>query len=109
MPCEIRHRRMSAELVSGPRRRSRGGVAATFYRTVRPIVTPAHRDALGTQLSGHHGCTPHRRAVVEEEKVARIAYDLGAHIIKIAFPGEERTARLVQELGTLTRGVSFSA
>ncbi|KXF54858.1 deoxyribose-phosphate aldolase [Rhodococcus sp. SC4] len=37
--------------------------------------------------------------VVEEEKVARIAYDLGAHIIKIAFPGEERTARLVEELG----------
>ncbi|PBC47845.1 deoxyribose-phosphate aldolase [Rhodococcus sp. ACS1] len=36
--------------------------------------------------------------VVEEEKVARIAYDLGAHIIKIAFPGEERTARLVDEL-----------
>ncbi|MGH3640482.1 MAG: class I fructose-bisphosphate aldolase [Mycobacterium sp.] len=36
---------------------------------------------------------------VEEEQVARIAYDLGAHIIKIAFPGEERTARLVEELG----------
>ncbi|MGO7206159.1 deoxyribose-phosphate aldolase, partial [Rhizobium ruizarguesonis] len=33
-----------------------------------------------------------------EEKVARIAYDLGAHIIKIAFPGEERTKRLVDEL-----------
>lgn len=36
--------------------------------------------------------------IIEEEKVARIAYDLGAHIIKIAFPGEERTARLVSEL-----------
>lgn len=36
--------------------------------------------------------------VIEEEKVARIAYDLGAHIIKIAFPGEERTQRLVDEL-----------
>jgi fructose-bisphosphate aldolase, class I len=36
--------------------------------------------------------------IAEEEKVARIAYDLGAHIIKIAFPGEERTARLVTEL-----------
>ncbi len=36
--------------------------------------------------------------VIEEEKVARIAYDLGAHIIKIAFPGEERTKRLVDEL-----------
>lgn len=36
--------------------------------------------------------------IVEEEKVARIAYDLGAHIIKIAFPGEERTRRLVDEL-----------
>ncbi|EKG40174.1 deoxyribose-phosphate aldolase/phospho-2-dehydro-3-deoxyheptonate aldolase [Pseudomonas syringae pv. avellanae str. ISPaVe013] len=36
--------------------------------------------------------------IVEEEKIARIAYDLGAHIIKIAFPGEERTRRLVEEL-----------
>lgn len=36
--------------------------------------------------------------IEEEEKVARIAYDLGAHIIKIAFPGEERTKRLVDEL-----------
>ena len=36
--------------------------------------------------------------IAEEEKVARIAYDLGAHIIKIAFPGEERTKRLVEEL-----------
>lgn len=36
--------------------------------------------------------------IEEEEQVARIAYDLGAHIIKIAFPGEERTRRLVEEL-----------
>ncbi|WP_423821723.1 hypothetical protein V5738_15465 [Salinisphaera sp. SPP-AMP-43] len=36
--------------------------------------------------------------IEEEEKIARIAYDLGAHIIKIAFPGEERTRRLVDEL-----------
>jgi class I fructose-bisphosphate aldolase len=36
--------------------------------------------------------------VEQEERVARIAYDLGAHIIKIAFPGEERTKRLVEEL-----------
>ncbi|WP_198036933.1 class I fructose-bisphosphate aldolase [Nocardia sp. BMG51109] len=36
--------------------------------------------------------------IEEEEKIARIAYDLGAHIIKIAFPGEERTRRLVEEL-----------
>lgn len=42
---------------------------------------------------------PRTEAVIEqEEKVARIAYDLGAHIIKIAFPGEERTRRLVDEL-----------
>jgi fructose-bisphosphate aldolase, class I len=36
--------------------------------------------------------------IAAEEKIARIAYDLGAHIIKIAFPGEERTKRLVDEL-----------
>lgn len=42
---------------------------------------------------------PRSEEVIEqEEKVARIAYDLGAHIIKIAFPGEERTKRLTQEL-----------
>jgi len=35
----------------------------------------------------------------EEEKAARIAFDLGAHIIKIAFPGEDGTRRLVEELG----------
>jgi class I fructose-bisphosphate aldolase len=42
---------------------------------------------------------PRTEEVIEqEEKIARIAYDLGAHIIKIAFPGEERTKRLVNEL-----------
>jgi class I fructose-bisphosphate aldolase len=42
---------------------------------------------------------PRTEEVIEqEEKVARIAYDLGAHIIKIAFPGEERTKRLAEEL-----------
>ncbi|MBD8554441.1 deoxyribose-phosphate aldolase [Rhizobium sp. CFBP 8762] len=39
-----------------------------------------------------------QEVIEEEEKVARIAYDLGAHIIKIAFPGEERTKRLADEL-----------
>ena len=34
-----------------------------------------------------------------EEQAARIAFDLGAHIIKIAFPGEDGTRRLVEELG----------
>jgi class I fructose-bisphosphate aldolase len=42
---------------------------------------------------------PRSEEVIErEEGVARIAYDLGAHIIKIAFPGEERTKRLTEEL-----------
>ena len=44
------------------------------------------------------GAPRSEEVIVEEEKVARIAYDLGAHIIKIAFPGEERTKRLVEEL-----------
>ena len=44
------------------------------------------------------GAPRSEEVIVEEEKVARIAYDLGAHIIKIAFPGEERTRRLVDEL-----------
>jgi fructose-bisphosphate aldolase, class I len=45
------------------------------------------------------GAPRSEEVIDEEEKVARIAYDLGAHIIKIAFPGEERTRRLVDELG----------
>lgn len=44
------------------------------------------------------GAARSEETIVAEEKVARIAYDLGAHIIKIAFPGEERTKRLVSEL-----------
>lgn len=44
------------------------------------------------------GAPRSEEVIAQEEKVARIAYDLGAHIIKIAFPGEERTKRLVDEL-----------
>lgn len=44
------------------------------------------------------GAPRSEEVIVAEEKIARIAYDLGAHIIKIAFPGEERTKRLVEEL-----------
>ncbi len=37
--------------------------------------------------------------IVEAElEVARVAYDLGADIIKITFPGPEATAKLVAEL-----------
>jgi class I fructose-bisphosphate aldolase len=44
------------------------------------------------------GAPRSEEVIVKEEQVARIAYDLGAHIIKIAFPGEERTRRLSEEL-----------
>lgn len=44
------------------------------------------------------GAPRSEEVIVQEEKIARIAYDLGAQIIKIAFPGEERTKRLVSEL-----------
>lgn len=36
--------------------------------------------------------------VAAEFEVARVAYDIGADIIKIAFPGADTTAKLVQEL-----------
>ena len=39
-----------------------------------------------------------REVLQEEFEISRIAYDLGADIIKIAFPGAEATARLVDEL-----------
>jgi len=42
---------------------------------------------------------PRSPAVIAAEyEVARIAYDIGADIIKIAFPGAETTAKLVEEL-----------
>lgn len=37
-------------------------------------------------------------AVAKEFEAARIAYDIGADIIKIAFPGPDTTAKLIQEL-----------
>jgi len=39
-----------------------------------------------------------KAVLAEEFEISRIAYDLGADIIKIAFPGAEATARLVEEL-----------
>ena len=39
-----------------------------------------------------------KEVVAAEVEVARIAYDIGADIIKIAFPGPDQTAKLVQEL-----------
>jgi len=39
-----------------------------------------------------------RETLAAEFEISRIAYDLGADIIKIAFPGAEATARLVGEL-----------
>lgn len=39
-----------------------------------------------------------REVVAQEFEVSRIAYDIGADIIKIAFPGPDYTAQLVQEL-----------
>jgi class I fructose-bisphosphate aldolase len=42
---------------------------------------------------------PRSPAVVAAEfEVSRIAYDIGADIVKIAFPGPDYTAKLVQEL-----------
>ena len=38
------------------------------------------------------------QVVAAEFEVSRIAYDVGADIIKIAFPGADTTAKLVQEL-----------
>ena len=39
-----------------------------------------------------------KETLAAEFEISRIAYDLGADIIKIAFPGAEATARLVEEL-----------
>lgn len=44
------------------------------------------------------GAERSKATLAEEFEISRIAYDLGADIIKIAFPGAEATARLVEEL-----------
>jgi fructose-bisphosphate aldolase, class I len=49
------------------------------------------------------GAPRSEETIDEEQKVARIAYDLGAHILKIAFPGYDRTRALVQEIGPAGR------
>ena len=43
--------------------------------------------------------TPRSPEIIEAElEVARVAYDLGADIIKITFPGPDATAKLCAEL-----------
>lgn len=77
---------------------SRAEQAAMCHR-VGQVVTACDRWDIPLVLEPVLIGAPRTDEVIaEEEKVARIAYDLGAHIIKIAFPGEERTARLVSEL-----------
>ncbi len=62
-------------------------VAACDHWEIPLVLEPVHIGA------------PRSEEVIDaEQRVARIAYDLGAHIIKIAFPGEERTRALVEEL-----------
>jgi class I fructose-bisphosphate aldolase len=66
---------------------------------VGKVVAACDRWEIPLILEPVHIGAPRSDEVIEaEERVARIAYDLGAHIIKIAFPGEDRTRRLVQEL-----------
>jgi class I fructose-bisphosphate aldolase len=66
---------------------------------VGKVVTACDRWDIPLVLEPVIMGAPRSEAVCDqEEKVARIAYDLGAHIIKIAFPGEERTKRMVDEL-----------
>ena len=72
----------------------------TMCTRVGQVVTACDRWDIPLILEPVLIGAPRSEEVIdEEEQVARIAYDLGAHIIKIAFPGEERTKRLVNELG----------
>jgi len=49
---------------------------------------PATAGIFAHTGAGGHGCTRTEEVIVQEEKVARIAHDLGAHTVKIAFPAK---------------------
>jgi fructose-bisphosphate aldolase, class I len=66
---------------------------------VGKVVSACDRWEIPLVLEPVHIGAPRSEEVIDaEQRVARIAYDLGAHIIKIAFPGEERTRQIVEEL-----------
>ena len=60
----------------------------------------AAEDGPGPVVHQHEVGDHHRSpaVVAAEFEVSRIAYDIGADIVKIAFPGPDYTAKLVQEL-----------
>jgi fructose-bisphosphate aldolase, class I len=73
---------------------------AGLVARVGKVISDCERWQIPLMLEPVMLGAPRTAEVIEaEEQAARIAFDLGAHIIKIAFPGEEGTRRLVEELG----------
>lgn len=72
---------------------------AKLVERLGKIVSDAARWQMPVMIEPVLLGAPRNAGVVREEfEVARIAYDIGADIIKIAFPGAETTAKLVAEL-----------
>lgn len=73
---------------------------AALVGRIGKVITEAEHWQIPLTLEPVMLGVPRTEEVVKaEQEVARIAFDLGAHIIKIAFPGEENTRNLVRELG----------
>ena len=70
-----------------------------YCQRIGTVVSEAAKWHMPVMVEPVFLATPRSPEIVEAElEVARVAYDLGADIIKITFPGPDATARLCAEL-----------
>lgn len=70
-----------------------------YCERIGKVVSEASKWEMPVMIEPVFLNVPRSPEVIEQElEVARVAYDLGADIIKITFPGREATAKLVAEL-----------
>ncbi|SKA23368.1 class I fructose-bisphosphate aldolase [Consotaella salsifontis] len=71
-----------------------------YCERIGRVISEASRWEMPVMVEPVLLAAPRSEEVLEAElEVARVAYDLGADIIKITFPGAEGTRKLVAELG----------
>lgn len=71
-----------------------------YTERIGKVVAEANRWEIPTMIEPVLLAAERNEATLKTElEVARVAYDLGADIIKITFPGAEGTRMLVEELG----------
>jgi len=75
------------------------GEKIRYCQRIGQVVSQASKWHMPVMVEPVFLNVPRTEEIIEKElEVARIAYDLGADIIKITFPGAEATAKLVAEL-----------